>query len=397
MYLSLNQKKFILQNLHLIKKFQPEILFYVAFGSYFIATLVGYLAFDYDKECRMFFTLFTIVSLVTYIIVSKKIAELSIIQAFFLLFFFIVSLYSNDFYMLVLVLMFISMNDISITVIFLISYYLLFIISIFVVVTSLVFDLFSDVQDTRASVYGYGIIRHSLGFRWSFCLPDISVYLFVYLSIFKRHFKFRSFLFFQIISIILFVLCNSKNALIAIEMLFLLLYISNLFDTKRYIKTIFSLSIIVFPSIALISTLLLHFYVDGYEFANVIDSFLSGRLYLVKLNAAMSPPVFFNTMSFDDFMLNCPFTTDSGYYYLLLRYGWWSLVLFTFISYKNFLFFFKVNNKYGIICFFIILLMSFIDNNFACFAFLPFYMVCFYIIKRKSKLLSVHNYGENTI
>lgn len=366
--------------------FYPSRFFYYAYASFFCGTLFDILNFSYNREFRYAFFVIAMIFLFLYLILTGKILKLGFLQSLILSFFLLVIFLSYDLFGFILVMFFLSCNQVDLNKIFFISFCILSLVSLFVILSCVCCSLFDDVVTARNTSYGVGTLRHSLGFKWSFCLPNIAVYLCVYYLVSRQKINFFVLFIFQTISIILFKVCDSRNGLVSMELLLLLVLLSKLCDSNFFIYFLKKISILMYSFVLSFAFLMFYLYLERYSVAIDIDSMLSGRLNLLSLNYLMSQPSFFSVMSYDDFVLNAPYTMDSGYYYLVFRYGWWLSLFFAFLCYKIAICFIKVNNILGSLSLIVILMMSFIDNNFATYAFLPFYITGFFSLKHLQNL-----------
>ena len=217
--------------------------------------------------------------------------------------------------------------------------------------------------------------RHSFGFLSPFVLANAIVYLYMYKVICSNKISlFRSILF-EFLTIVCFIFCDSRNAFIGQHVLFFLLLLDRIIPHIFYKRIIYYISVLIFPLISCIGLIFLLRYQYRDDFIMYVDHLISGRLTLTFWNIEINPICFFKIMDNDAFINTVPYTVDSGYYYLLLRYGGISLVIFTFINYKIATFFFCKENYIALNCLIVILLMSFIDNAFNSFCYIPFLLI----------------------
>ena len=252
------------------------------------------------------------------------------------------------------------------------SYWALFIGTIITLVLYLL-GILPDVINYRSS---NNTIRHSFGFYHSNVLPGILFYFTAYYAILKKEKSSKLLLFvIFLLNILLFFLCNSKNAFLCT---ILVLIIS--FSSKIKIRTPIIDFIIRFVSKNIMLIFFALSFISTYfraramhvDILNVFDGYLNGRIYLSALKYNIVGVHFVNFMDSATYF-STQYTIDNGYTYILLRYGVLSAIIYMIVN-LSFINRYK-NNKFIQLIFMVIAFSNFIDNDFFSYGFLPFLII----------------------
>lgn len=266
-------------------------------------------------------------------------------------------------------------------------------ISIFILISGTLCVLFlcfvgllPDVLTARDDSIVDSFNRHSLGFYHSNVLPLIIFYIEAYYVFLKKEkTKYLTVIFFIFISMILNIVCNSRNAFYLCLVLSVLVIIQKRFGFSEGIKKILykitKHSVLV---MSVFSYAMMFLLLRG-GIWNTIDSFFSGRFRLAIFKMRRVGLHLVNFMSNEDFTSD--FVTyvngrvlenivlDNGYIYVLLRYGVICILFYVFIS-------FILSNKskeniYELCVLLVVFIASFIDNDLVDYSFLPFILFAF--------------------
>ena len=192
------------------------------------------------------------------------------------LFVLMVALLSKDFYLLALILFGISIRDLEMDELFKMSFWILSFLTCLVLFLCLL-GVLPNIQLVRSTSYHYGRPRYSLGFAHSLYLPDILVYLAAYFYTSKKKMKILDFVLFQCLGILVYMFCDSRNGLIALELLLFVVLLWQLsckiMGNKMGIfqKMLRLISSISFPSVTLLGLFLLWAYQKHMPFAITIN------------------------------------------------------------------------------------------------------------------------------
>ena len=271
-------------------------------------------------------------------------------------------------------------------------YVLLRIFTAIIVLLSLL-GVLHNIVDARYTALDYGYLRnrYSFGFKWPLVLPDILVFWTLYHQIARKNFSIVSFMILQMLGLLVFYFCNSRLGFVTLEMTFLLCFICNYLNRHdNHIsliakKTIIFMAKIIFPVTAILSIVLLSLYQEGQGIVVYINAILSNRLQWAAMNFDLYPARIINITNFDAFNENVVYTLDNGYYYAILRYGYFFIVLVGAVCYKLTRFFERENNFYGMIAIIVLSIMNFIDNNLTSHGFFPLLIVGLITIKQDLK------------
>ena len=306
-------------------------------------------------------------------------------------------IYTSDLYWSILVFLIYGSKNIDINTLFAISFKILLVGAIIVVFFCLI-GFLPDVLTIRDTTIADSVKRHSFGFYHSNVLPLIVLYLEVYYVILeKEHFKILIILVFGIVSGLLNIFCNSRNAFGLSLILTLMVIIEKRVGFSSRIRHIFymiskySVVLISFFSVAM-TFLLLRGGIWDY-----IDAFFSGRFRLAIFKMRRTGLHLINLMSNEEFVSdNIQYVNgkmldtiiiDNGYLYVILRYG--ILIILFYIIVSVLLARKAKDNIYLLLTLIIVFTANFIDNDFVDYSFLPFILFAFNdcrIINRQNSL-----------
>ena len=320
--------------------------------------------------------------------------QLSLKGVFWLLIFgmiFLVSLYTRDFYLLALLVFVFASKRADSGRIFHDVYVSLGLFTVMIVFLSLI-GILHNIVDVRYTAFDYvwggQRNRYSFGFKWPLVLPDILVFWTLYYQIVRKKLSMVCFVILQIFGLLAFYFCNSRLGFVALEMTFFLCFVCNYLNkhdnhvSSIVKKIIIFMAKIIFPSIALLSIVLLSLYQEGQGIAYLLNGVLSNRLQWAAMNFNLYPAQIINMTNFDAFAENVVYTLDNGYYYAILRYGYCFIVLVSAVCYKLTGFFERENNLYGMIAVIVLSIMNFIDNNLTSHGFFPILIVGLIAVKQ---------------
>lgn len=363
-----------------------DVLFYAAFILYYIAIFVTYLPFEDTSMAKKGLSLVTCMCLALNLVpemmrtfrfsFKSKILTLVCIAVA------LASIMLKDFFLIVVYLfgcnIYIRGNDTKPVI--KLSFYLLTTLTIITILLCMV-GVIENVVTARN-----GVARYSLGFYHSNVLPLIILYLCMYYHIFKKSITLPSFVIFEFVSIIAFIICDSRNAFLALQFfLILAITVKKFGKSRKYVKFLRGLAIISVPVIAGLSLLLFYLYDNGSPVAIALNDLFNNRIHMVALYYHYQEFRLLNLMT-TDYFSRIILTLDNGYYYSVARYG----VVFLFAIFAVFVSLtrgaYKRNNGYYLCAITVIAAVNFIDNGFFSFLFYPFILEgIYYFRNRKNK------------
>lgn len=306
---------------------------------------------------------------------QKKLGVLLLVIVVFLL-----ALVSRDFFILMLILFGINsgnLNDDIIDGIF--KWSIMLSIGIAVcAICACILGIIPNINTPRT--YGASS-RLSWGFEHSQTFSLLMLYVVLYYYVYKRKLTLLNFCFVQIITIVIAIFFDAKNALYSTEIFYMFLFIwklTGLFSKKlKRNASIFvgMISIISMGLIGTLSILLLILYKNGNSLALTLDTFFTGRISLALRTFSINPFVFIKVMTFEEYRSMLVSTMDNGFYYILMRYGVFYLIILVIVSGIVGSYFKKRNNLYGCIALIAIAISCSISNAIVGFYFFPFWII----------------------
>lgn len=255
-----------------------------------------------------------------------------------------------------------------------------------VVLLLCIFGIVPDIISTRSGILENSseLRRHSLGFIHSNVFPLLILYLeMYYVWINNKKAKNIVLLFFVLLQIIVYGICNSRNSLI----LSILLTIFSIMGKHRIFKGWFTkIFRMIDPVLVLFLSCFSFLVMFGLPYGGIwdkVDSIFSGRfrLGIFKIRAV---GIHFITFLSNKEYFRDGIVLDNGYIYVALRYGICILLFFVIINYllvkKN------KDNYYALVVIFIVFIANLIDNDLADYCFLPFILIAFDFIANNSEV-----------
>lgn len=222
--------------------------------------------------------------------------------------------------------------------------------------------------------------RMSLGFYHSNVLPIIIFYLSIFWVMTKKeknNVQYKiAIICFSIVSIIVYFLCKSRNALIVtLAMNFILLIFDickfKKIDIRKIKKNITRMLSFSFGFFVLFSIVPVWLCSKKYfmKFWNLMDKIYTNRIYLGSKQLKNIGIHFINFMDSETYKKN-PVVLDNAYTYITLRYGFVGVFVF-YLIFKSLFKYFK-NDIVKITALTFVLIANFTDNDFFSYGFLPF-------------------------
>lgn len=364
---------------------RSDCLFYLAFIIYYISLFIVYLPIDNIDPIRKILTLaaciFLMANLLPIVLDKITIKYKYIIPVICFLAILLISLLLKDLFLVITFLfglnIFFRVQDIK--PVLKISFGLLTLLTIMVILLCLAGIL------ENVTTYREGAERYGLGFYHSNVLPLILVYLSAYYIIIKKDINVISFLVFEILGIIIFVLCDSRNALLSLQALLLFSLLTKCMKNKiKYKKALYNICLITVPLISLFSLILLHLYNQKNPFAVYCNDLFNNRIYMANLYYHYQDFKIINLMSPERYKV-ISLTLDNGYYYSIARYGVIFLLFIFAVNYYFARYSIKEDNRYALIAIIVIDFVNFIDNGFYSFMFYPFIIISLYSLAHKNE------------
>lgn len=313
--------------------------------------------------------------------IRKYITVRNLILAAVFLQILLIGLMTKNFYLLALIAFGMNLQEFDMGELFQVS---MFILLFFTGMTILlcIFGVLPNIRLVRDTSYHYGRARYTLGFIHSLVLPGILVYVAAYFYTIRKKVTALDFMVFQGLGILIFLLCDSRNGIIALEFLLLSLLVWQVISKKlsgkrkQVLENLLTIvSSVSFVLITFFSLFLLWGYSGQKQFAIAMNSVLSNRVMLTLFNYEAMPFRLINVLSQQEFSDMTQYTFDNGYYYLLARYGYLVVGIFLITTIMTVVYMKKKGNYYAMVPYFVIALLNFIDNGIVSYVFLP-YMFC---------------------
>lgn len=380
---------------------KKELLFYVSFIFYFVSLFMGDVAPisfmpTIAKLLRVIAYMFLALGLVNIQFLKLNVRKkIIIILCFCIALLFVV--YSKEIYWCVLLLFITESNRVKPKDVLKISYIIILIGSVITVLLCLI-GVLPDVLTIRDGFRGIQPYRHSLGFYHSNVLPLLVLYLESYYVLIS-HKKINSLvvILFLLISFILFVLCNSRNAF-GLSIILSIAVLTR--KSKIWVKLNNPLYYITKYSVAGMSTfsLAMIFLIEKGGIWDKVDTIFSGRFRLAVFKTRRIGIHVFNFMSNEDFFNDSIFyangqkldtvVLDNGYIYIMLRYGLAVILFYCFISFL--LAYKERNNSICLISILVVFICNFVDNDLVDYSFMPLIIYAFAQYDFKEKLITIN-------
>lgn len=277
-------------------------------------------------------------------------------------------------YFLILVLLFsLNMKDIEFNDLAKLAFYSISVITIMVIIFCAL-NIFPNIKSVRNTSIHYGQVRNSLGFQGGLFLPNILVYITAfYYSIRGKKINKRNFIIFQALAISVYILCDSRNGMVAIELLLILQFLCQIRGiSKRKKNIIYYTGALSYVMVCAFSWMLLQAYRHGNVFANYINILISGRFQWALENMWKTPFRLINWANNAEFNESLRYAYDNGYYYMIARYGYLFLYIFLFITIIVAIYLKKQENYAAIVSFAVVAVLNFIDNGLISYGFFPY-------------------------
>lgn len=354
-----------------------NFIFYVSYFIYFTSMFLEDLAlmkFPYEaQKVLIIIKALKLVCLITLVLLSainiNKLIKRK--NVFILLAFGIIFLFSRDFYWIILSLLAINYDSSQEKNIFKISAFILILYTCITILFCSIGVLPNII--TRRSDFDLQP-RYSLGFSHSNILPLIIFYVISYIFMLisdKKNKVLTSFNCF-LITIIIYNVCDSRNALMASSIILFLAFIYYKKNPKRNFPSKVIGIVAVTLSILSIALPIMHAKKISPSLTNNIDRVYTARISKAAYNYKIFGLHFLNKMSSDDYRSKT-LVIDNAYMYSGFRYGLYSLILFYIIirslreKYKE--------DKYASIVILAIVVANFTDNDFFSYGVLPYFIV----------------------
>lgn len=364
--------------------------FYYAFAFYYLGLFVQQVNVKYSDHLKKILFLVAIGVLVIDILKNQKIKIVTNAKTVLcgMIFFavLVISIYTKDFFLLAILFFSFSVESLDIDRLFKTAFVILFIATITVIMMSAT-GVVKDIVKIRMTGYYSGSIRHTLGFNWPLVLPNIVVFLGAFYGTYRKKLNCLYYGIWQLIGIVVFEFCDSRNGLISLEILLITQLVCdkcnhNKFWKKKYRKFLVYLSRCIFPVVAILSFIFMEMYKHGYPLGYFLDEILAHRLRWALYNLNLYPATILNVDNFENFRKTAKYVMDNGYFYAVLRYGYIYLVALSILIYKASRYFEKKGEYFGLVTIIVISIMNFIDNSLFSHGFFPLLIVGLFALKK---------------
>lgn len=295
----------------------------------------------------------------------------------------VILLCSGDFFWIIVILMGFISENIDEKHILKITFWTTLILTIFVIllyISGVVPDIYTYRTDFSNE------IRHSIGFIHSSVLPLISLYLFCYFLLLKKeNIRKRHLVLFLLISLILYRICLSRNALIFSIFLIMIEFLLGFEKIKLVLTKKFNILSGHLATICMIFSIIPGYLRYKGVLVNVwymLDAIFTNRTMLAAAAIKNYGIHFLNKMNYetysskiiqvDNYQWN-GIVLDSAYLYIVIRYGMFVLILlwfiFWFLHKKN------INQVIDNVVVVTLILVNMIDNDILSYGFLPIMLI----------------------
>lgn len=365
--------------MHKIKK--ETSFFYIAYLLNMAALFVVDVAFSSSRQWKLVLTAITVVVLLISILINGVVIELSSLPKLFIVG--VVTIYSiifRDYFMLLLLLfMFAYDQEINDKYMFRIGF-LLAVIGIGSVLLLCALGIIENETTYRLwwleEQGDVRYARYALGFTHSDILPTNLVYVFVFYVMYKDDLRFRNMIVFQAFAIIVYIICDSRNGLISMEIALVLLVLIKLFQKKLYTEKIIVIIAnfirAVYVAMFFLSIGLIYLYRANFFLVVKLNDLISNRIFAADEYFSIHSLKILNLSSYDNFIKTLIRPLDNGYYYILARYGILYMLLFLGVIFWITKKMIESKNINGLAILFVVALLNFIDNDFFSWGFYPF-------------------------
>lgn len=311
----------------------------------------------------------------------------------------LLSVKTANYFLIVVLLFSLNMKNIEFNDLIRLAMYSVLAITIMVIIFCIL-NIFPNIRSVRNTTIHYGQVRNSLGFQGGLFLPNILVYITAfYYSIRGKKINKKNVVVFQALAILVYILCDSRNGMIVIELLLILQFIcqirgSNEKKIKRKQNYIYYMGTLSYVFVCMFSWMLLQAYRRGNVFANYVNMLISGRFQWALENMWKTPFRLINWSNNAEFNESIRYAYDNGYYYLIARYGYLFLYIFLFITIIVAIYLKKQENYAAIVSFAVIAVLNFIDNGLISYGFFPYLILGVHYLTsslKKSKKDIVYN------
>lgn len=380
-------------------------LFTISYLLYLLALFVQHVNFSYSETAKQVLILVSVGCLFLYLVSSKltvtKLRLSSLIWGVIFVGLLAMSIYTRDFFILAMLLFCMASKENDYKKIFKYTCFAFSVCTIIIIVLSLIGVLPNEpiVRDMYNG-YGYGESRYAFGFKWPLVIPNILVYFAICRAIYKNHISMTFFLGIQTLGLFFLHYCDSRSGFVSLEITLIAHFICNYINKHKnkfscYIRKIVCVSSrYTFPVISILSIILLNLYREWNPWAYMLNIALSNRLKWASLAFDSYTPHVLNISGFSVFRESVPYIIDSGYYYIILRYGYIMLLLLSVICYKLSRYFENKNNYYGMVAIVIISIMNFVDNSLTSYGYFPLLITGLMLVKNDYKNVASKNKGK---
>lgn len=364
--------------------------FYLAYCFYIMALMTENIAIDDTHLVKQVCVIISMCILgIHYIykinkkhIAIPKMSLFGVALVILCLFVLYLAISTSDYYLIAVILFSVGLKELDLEELFQISLIVLAFLTVCIVIFSLV-GIIPMVESTRDTAYNHGGTRLGMGFKGGLFLPNIVSYCGCYFYSIKKGVRSLDFFAFQVLGTISFLLCNSRNGLVSLELLFILmLFWQTKKRSNKIQKVVKILAVSVLPVTSILSFYLLNAYKIGTPFSVWANKVLSGRLWGAMMNSFSSPFEWIHYETSVSFMENLKCAYDNGYFFLMARYGYLMLIIFSVMSIFIGKYMISKDNYAAAISFTIVCLMNFIDNGLISYGFFPYVLIGIYSMYR---------------
>ena len=307
------------------------------------------------------------------------------------------TLLNRDYFMLILLLFFLTSDVVDekmINKIFSISAFITVLVSCLAIFLCIL-NFIPNVNTPRGWMTAD---RYAWGFTHSQISSILILYVEIYLIIAKQKCSILTSILFGGIMYLNAYIFDARNAFYTILIYFILIFLTRLSSQiigKIYTEKIVNFMSCIAPTLAVVSSLaLLKLYERGNRIADLINYILSNRIWCIHKNLSMFSIKAINIITYEEFSNRLITALDHSYYYILLRYGYVMMILVVIAIYFISNYYYRQDNIYGCLAVIVISVSLIVTNTLTGCYFLPFWVVALRELYYKIYRIDKQKYDE---
>lgn len=182
----------------------------------------------------------------------------------------------------------------------------------------------------------FDVSRYSFSWTFGFChyskLPLGIMYILMFYFLLNKKIKIWQYILGAIISVLAFILCGSKNALICSLMLIILMGPFDIIISKLKKEYVINFTKIILYLLICVSMIAVLLYMHGSTLGTLLNVILNNRIVTAANFIWASGTRFFHPMTYQEYVqLPRGAQSDNSFFYYLNRYGIFALIVFSIV------------------------------------------------------------------